>query len=86
MRNGLDLAKSIILGASMGAYAQPMIKSASQSYNSLTQFVEDLHFQLKSIMFLVGAQNIKQLKSKEYVITEPLTSWIYQISGKNDKK
>ena len=86
MRNGLDLAKSIILGASMGAYAQPMIKSASQSYNSLTQFVEDLHFQLKSIMFLVGAQNIKQLKSKEYVITEPLTSWIHQISGKNEKK
>ena len=46
MRNGLDLAKSIILGASMCAYAQPMIKHASKSYNSLTQFIEDLHLSL----------------------------------------
>ena len=70
----------------MCAYAQPMIKHASKSYNSLTQFIEDLHFQLKSVMFLVGAQNIKQLKSRDYVITDPLTSWVSQISGKNDKK
>lgn len=86
MRSGLDLAKSIILGASMCAYAQPMIKHASKSYNSLTHFIEDLHFQLKSIMFLVGAQDIKKLKTRDYIMTEPLTSWVSQISGQNDKK
>ena len=66
--------------------ADKTLKTINLKRFHLTQFIEDLHFQLKSIMFLVGAQDIKQLKSKEYVITEPLTSWIHQISGKNENQ
>tara|TARA_B100000029_G_scaffold516714_2_gene633150 strand:- start:13458 stop:14540 length:1083 start_codon:yes stop_codon:yes gene_type:complete len=79
LRNGLDLAKSIALGADIGGYARPMLTPASKSYNSLTAFINQLILELKSTMFLIGAKNIRELKSTEYITTEPLTSWISKV-------
>ena len=79
LRNGLDLAKSITLGADVGGFARPMLTPASKSYNSLTTFIDQLVLELKSTMFLIGAKNIRELKSAEYITTEPLTSWISKV-------
>ena len=79
LRNGLDLAKSITLGADVGGFARPMLTPASKSYNSLTTFIDQLILELKSTMFLIGAKNIRELKSAEYITTEPLTSWISKV-------
>ena len=79
LRNGLDLAKTIVLGADVGAFARPMLTPASKSYKSLTDSINQLSLELKSTMFLVGAKNILDLKSTEYITTEPLTSWISKV-------
>ena len=79
LRNGLDLAKTIVLGADVGAFARPMLTPASKSYKSLTDSINQLSLELKSTMFLVGAKNIRDLKSTEYITTEPLTSWISKV-------
>jgi len=79
LRNGLDLAKTITLGADVGGFARPMLTPASKSYNSLKDFINQLILELKSTMFLVGAKNIDDLKSIEYITTEPLTSWISKV-------
>lgn len=85
LRNGLDVAKSITLGANVCALARPMLTPASKSYESLSEFIHQLILEFKSTMFLVGAKNIQELKSTQYITTEPLTSWISKIRGINDK-
>ena len=40
---------------------------------------DKLVLELKSTMFLIGAKNIRELKSVEYITTEPLTSWISKV-------
>ena len=76
LRTGLDVAKSIALGASMTAMAWPVLRPASESSDAVKRFLEQKIYELKSIMFLIGAKDIESLKKAKYVLTEPLKSWI----------
>lgn len=68
LRNGLEIAKCIALGASMAAMAYPFLKAASQSRESLFTFADTLLAELKSTMFLVGAKDIPALGSSRYIL------------------
>jgi len=69
LRNGLEAAKCIALGANMTAMAYPFLQAASQSRESLFAFADTLLAELKSTMFLVGAKNIAALASSRYILT-----------------
>jgi len=69
LRNGLEVAKCISLGASMTAMAYPFLQSATQSRESLFAFADTILAELKSTMFLVGAKNINALASSRYILT-----------------
>ncbi len=69
LRNGLEVAKCIVLGASMTAMAYPFLQSAAQSSESLFAFADMILAELKSTMFLVGAKNISALASSRYILT-----------------
>jgi len=72
LRNGLEVAKCIVLGASMGAMAYPFLRAAAQSRESLFAFADTILAELKSSMFLVGARNISALASSRYILTGAL--------------
>jgi isopentenyl-diphosphate delta-isomerase len=72
LRNGLEAAKCIVLGANMAAMAYPFLRAASESRESAFAFAEMLLAELKSTMFLVGARNISSLASSRYILTGPL--------------
>ena len=72
IRNGLEVAKCIALGASMAAMAYPFLKAAAQSKEQLFEFAESVLAQLRSTMFLVGAANIRALSSSRYILTGAL--------------
>ena len=61
IRNGLEIAKCIALGANMGALAYPFLELASQSKESLFTFATRLIYELKGAMFLTGSSNIIEL-------------------------
>jgi isopentenyl-diphosphate delta-isomerase len=69
LRNGLEVAKCIALGASMAAMAYPFLQTAVQSRESLFAFADTILAELKSTMFLVGAKNIAGLASSRYILT-----------------
>jgi isopentenyl-diphosphate Delta-isomerase len=69
LRNGLEVAKCIALGASMAAMAYPFLQTAAQSRESLFAFADTVLAELKSTMFLVGAKNIAALASSRYILT-----------------
>jgi isopentenyl-diphosphate delta-isomerase len=77
LRNGLEIAKCIVLGASMAAMAFPFLRAAAESRESAFAFAESLLTELKSTMFLVGAGNISALSSSRYILTGPLAEEVH---------
>ncbi|HUY70501.1 MAG TPA: type 2 isopentenyl-diphosphate Delta-isomerase [Candidatus Baltobacteraceae bacterium] len=76
IRSGLEIAKSVGMGATMCAQAQPMLKPAMESPKAVRQHIEDLVHELKTAMFLTGCKNIRDLSRLKYVITGELREWI----------
>ncbi|HYY49874.1 MAG TPA: type 2 isopentenyl-diphosphate Delta-isomerase [Nitrososphaeraceae archaeon] len=72
LRNGLEIAKSIAVGADMCAMAFPFLRKASESEENLFKFADIVLAELKSTMFLIGAENISALKSSRYILTGAL--------------
>ena len=74
LRNGLEVAKCLILGSDLCAMAFPFLKKASQSEEELEIFTKLILTEIKSTMFLLGAGNIKSLKNTRYILTDKLAS------------
>jgi len=72
LRNGLEAAKCVALGATMAAMAYPFLRAAAQSRESLFAFADTILAELKSTMFLVGAKNVGALASSRYILTGAL--------------
>jgi isopentenyl-diphosphate delta-isomerase len=72
IRNGLEIAKCIALGASMCGMAFPFLRHASKSLDSLCEFTNKTLIELKSTMFLVGSKNIAKLAKSRFIITGEL--------------
>ncbi|AIF84318.1 isopentenyl-diphosphate delta-isomerase [Candidatus Nitrososphaera evergladensis SR1] len=72
LRNGLEVAKCVALGASMSAMAYPFLKAAAQSREALFEFADSVLAELQSAMFLVGAANVRALASSRYILTGAL--------------
>lgn len=69
IRNGLEAAKAIALGASCVGMALPFLKHAYLGHTFIEEKIEQFTRELKTAMFLVGAQNIEELQEKKLVIT-----------------
>ena len=59
---GLDLAKSLALGASAGGIAGGFLKAATQSSEAVTKLIDEVLLELRITMFAAGVANIDGLK------------------------
>ena len=62
IRNGVDMAKSLVLGAHIAAMALPFLHAASQSTEAVIRMIEQLIQELKVAMFVTGAKDIESLR------------------------
>ena len=76
IRNGLDVAKAIALGADIGGFALPALKAAVKGKDALIEFLNKVIFELKVAMFLSGNKDLKSLKRTSIVITKELRNWL----------
>lgn len=67
VRNGIDMAKAIALGAQMTAMAAPIFHAVSKSTQTAIDRITQLQKQLRLTMFLLGCQSINQLHSNNKV-------------------
>lgn len=75
LRNGLDLAKAIMLGATAGGFARFFLKYADNSLEELRKQLSYLIRDFKIAMFLTASRNTEMLRKAEHFVSEPLKSW-----------
>lgn len=63
LRNGLDVAKSIALGADLAGFARKFILAADKGYEELQNSIQLIILELKTAMFLCSATDLNSLQS-----------------------
>jgi isopentenyl-diphosphate Delta-isomerase len=76
IRDGLEVAKCLALGADACGMARPMIEHAAKGKAALDEFAKQKVAELRAAMFVTGAKNVSDMRKVRRVITPPLTSWI----------
>jgi isopentenyl-diphosphate delta-isomerase len=64
VRNGVEAAKALAMGASLVGMALPLLKPATKSADAVKAVLEQVIMELKIAMFLVSARNLDELKGK----------------------
>ena len=72
VRNGLDVAKAIALGADLTGMAFPFLKAAQQSAERVAETVRRTLHELKIAMFCVGARNVIELRRARLLKRNPV--------------
>jgi isopentenyl-diphosphate Delta-isomerase len=62
LRSGVDIAKSIALGATLGGMAQPFLKAAASSLDVTIQSIEGIRREIQVCMFAAGVRDLVQLR------------------------
>lgn len=78
VRSGLDIAKSLALGASAGSFALPLIRPAIVGSKEVSKTLEMKIEELKTAMFLSGAKTIADLRSVPTVVTGQTREWLHE--------
>ena len=62
LRNGVEVAKAIALGANLAGLAFPFLQAASESEAAVDEAVELLIAEIKTVLFCTGNANLAELK------------------------
>jgi isopentenyl-diphosphate delta-isomerase len=65
LRNGLEVAKAIALGADLGGLALPFLQAADQSLEALQELVELLIAEIKTTLFCTGTKTLAELQQAQ---------------------
>jgi isopentenyl-diphosphate delta-isomerase len=76
VRNGLDMARALALGATLVGMGFPFLKAASQSYEAVCELLERVIAELKVAMQLSGAATITALQQVDIVVTGETRNWL----------
>ena len=82
VRTGLDICKSIALGAKIAGMARPFLPMAmKQDVDGIKAFISQLKHEIRTCMFLTGAKSIVDLKAVPVVVTGEVRNWIISRFG-----
>jgi len=80
IRNGLDIAKALALGADIAQSAIVFLAPSMKSQKDVEKKIESMMRELKTAMFLTGSKNINELRKKKLIIKGELKDWFIQLS------
>ncbi len=76
IRNGLEVAKALSLGAVACGIAHPLLSGAMKGKNEVLNTLNRVIEELKTAMFLAGVRTIKDLRNVDIVITGMTKDWL----------
>lgn len=74
IRNGIEVAKAIALGADAAALALPILRAAERSVDDAAQAIARVVAELRTAMFLTGSRTVADLRARRLVRTRDLTA------------
>jgi isopentenyl-diphosphate delta-isomerase len=86
VRNGLDVARALALGATLVGIGLPFLKAASESYEKVCELLESIVAELKVAMQLSGSTTIAQLQQADIVVTGASREWLVLRGFEDDLK
>jgi len=80
IRNGLEAAKALALGANIAGMALPFFKAVMEGgENAASALLERMKQTLKQTLLLCGARNAQELRQKPKVLEEELLGWLKHL-------
>ncbi len=76
LRTGIEMTKAIALGADAVGIARPFLEKAVKGSEALRAHVEDILSEFRTVMFLVGAKDLDDLKRVPAVILGRTGEWL----------
>jgi len=76
IRNGVEMAKALALGANLASLSQPVLQVAVKGVKETKDMLSLLIEELKNTMFLVGADSVQALQRVPIVITGKTAEWL----------
>lgn len=70
LRDGVEVAKCLALGATLGGLASPFLKAAATSAETVVETIAELAREVRIAMFATGAGNIAQLQATPLIRSE----------------
>jgi isopentenyl-diphosphate delta-isomerase len=67
IRTGVDIAKSIALGADIAAFGQPLLAAALESSAKVVEYITGIVYELRVSMLCAGAANLTDLRQAPLV-------------------
>ncbi|MFZ6030892.1 MAG: type 2 isopentenyl-diphosphate Delta-isomerase [Chloroflexota bacterium] len=74
IRTGVEIAKCIALGATLGGMAGPFLKAATLSTDAVLQAIHEVRREIRVCMFACGAADLEALRHEKLVHRSPLNS------------
>ena len=68
LRDGMEVAKAIALGADLAGLAFPFLQAASESEAALDELIELLVAEIKTVLFCTGNANLTELKRSQSLL------------------
>lgn len=67
LRDGMDIARCIALGARLGGLAGPFLRTAGESLESTLEFIQELKEVLRTVCFATGSRNLAELQDYKLI-------------------
>ena len=68
LRSGLDVAKALVLGASMGGMASPFLRPAMESTEAVIKVIERMEKEFRTALFLLGASRVADIQGNRRLL------------------
>jgi isopentenyl-diphosphate delta-isomerase len=76
IRNGVDVAKALALGASLTSLSQPILQAANKGVKETISVLSLLMEEFRNVMFLVGAESVQDLRRVPLVVSGKTEEWL----------
>jgi len=76
IRSGLDVAKALVLGASLAGMATPVLDPAFHGAEEVEKKLRLIIEELRNTMFLVGASSVQKMARVSAIMTGKMADWL----------
>jgi len=76
IRSGMDVAKALVIGADLASTALPVLRPATKSSEEVKKTLRFKIEELRTAMFLAGAESIQRLREASVVVVGKTAEWL----------